>query len=186
MVGDSRWPGSRFHARGDLPSNGMGEHDPQCRKFRLVQATATTSGMASIASYGMGTIFPTAFGPPIGLSWADPRRSSLLCILLPFGMGVGDFASPVLKELTAYVREVRSLSTGRLGIIDRSLRPVCAPYRYRSNVGLAFLRALLVGILSDSPTGSGIDDGPSIPLPTSNTPRRLGGGARLSMDSVIR
>ena len=101
-------------------------------------------------------------------------------------MGVGDAATPVLKELTAYVREVRSLSACRLGIIDLSLRPVCTPSRYRSKVGLAFLRALLAGILSDNPTGSDFDDGPSIPLPTSNTPRRLGGGTRLSMDSVIR
>ena len=101
-------------------------------------------------------------------------------------MGVGDAASPVLKELTAYVREVRSLSACRLGIIDHSLRPVCTSSRYRSKVGVAFLRALLAGILSDNPTGAGFDDGPSIPLPTSNTPRRLGGRARLSMDSVIR
>ena len=101
-------------------------------------------------------------------------------------MGVGDAAPPVLTELTAYVGEVRSLSTYRLGIIDHRLRPVCTPSRYRSKVGLAFLRALLAGILSDNPTGAGFDDGPSIPLPTSNTPRRLGGGTRLSMDSVIR
>ena len=101
-------------------------------------------------------------------------------------MGIGDAASPVLKELTAYVGEVRSLSACRLGIIDHRLRPVCTPSRYRSQVGLAFLWTLLAGILSDNPTGAGFDDGPSVPLPTSNTPRRLGGGARLSMDSVIR
>ena len=101
-------------------------------------------------------------------------------------MGIGDAASPVLKELTADVGEVRSLSACRLGITDYRLRPVFPTSGYRSKVGLAFLRALLVGILSYNPTGADIDDGPSIPLPTSNTPRRLGGRARLSMDSVIR
>ena len=101
-------------------------------------------------------------------------------------MGVGDAATPVLKELTAYVREVRSLSSCRLDIIDISLRPVCTPSRYRSKVGLAFLRALLACILSVNTTGAGFDDGPSIPLPASNSPRRLGWGARLSMDSIIR
>ena len=92
-------------------------------------------------------------------------------------MGIGDAASPVLKELTADVGEVRSLSACRLGITDHRLRPVFPPSRYRSKVGLAFLRALLVGILSYNPTGADFDDGPSIPLPTSNTPRRLGGRA---------
>ena len=101
-------------------------------------------------------------------------------------MGVGDTPPPVLKELTADVGEVRSLSACRLGIIDYCLRPVCTSSRYRSKVGLAFLRALLVGILSDHPTGAGLDDGPSIPLPTSNKSRRLGGGSRLSMVCVIR
>ncbi len=101
-------------------------------------------------------------------------------------MGVGDTAHPVLKELTANVREIHPLATLRLGIIDHRLRPVCTPSRYRSKVGLAFLRALLACILSDNTTGAGFDDGPSIPLPTSNTPRRLGRGARLSMDSIIR
>ena len=101
-------------------------------------------------------------------------------------MGVGDAATPVLKELTAHVREVRSLSACRLGIIDLSLRPVCTPSRYRSKVGLAFLRALLAGILSDDTTGADLDDGPSIPLSSSNTPRGLEGGARLSMDSDRR
>ena len=101
-------------------------------------------------------------------------------------MGVGDTAPPVLKELAADVREIRSLPADRLGIIDHRLRPVCTPSLYRSKVGLAFLRALLVGILSYNPTGADFDDGPSIPLPTSNKPRRLGGRARLSMDSVIR
>ena len=100
-------------------------------------------------------------------------------------MGIGDAASPVLKELTADVGEVRSLSACRLGIIDHRLRPVCPPSRYRSKVGLAFLRALLAGILSDNPTGAEFDDGLSISLPTPSTPRGLGGGARLSMDSVI-
>ena len=59
--------------QGRSPPNGMGEHDPQCRKFRLVQATAATSGMAPIASSGMGTTFPTAFGDPIGHPGADSR-----------------------------------------------------------------------------------------------------------------
>ena len=58
---------------GDLPPNGMGEHDPQCREFRLVQATTTTSSMATIASSGMGAFFPTPFGPSISHSRADPR-----------------------------------------------------------------------------------------------------------------
>ena len=100
-------------------------------------------------------------------------------------MGVGDTAPPVLKELAADVREIRSLTANRLGIIDHRLRPVCTPSLYRSKVGLAFLRALLVGILSYNPTGAGFDDGPPIPLPTTGTPRGLGGRARLSMDSFI-
>ena len=101
-------------------------------------------------------------------------------------MGVGDTAPPVLKELTADVGEVRSLSACRLGITDHRLRPVCTPCLYRSKVGLAFLRAVLAGILSDDTTGADLDDGPSIPLSSSNTPRGLEGGARLSMDSDRR
>ena len=101
-------------------------------------------------------------------------------------MGVGDTAPPVIKELAADVREIRSLPADRLGIIDHRLRPVCTPSLYRSKVGLAFLRALLAGILSDDTTGADLDDGPSIPLSSSNTPRGLEGGARLSMDSDRR
>ena len=101
-------------------------------------------------------------------------------------MGVGDTAPPLIKELAADVREIRSLSADRLGIIDHRLSPVCTPYIYRSKVGLAFLRALLAGILSDDTTGADLDDGPSIPLSSSNTPRGLEGGARLSMDSDRR
>ena len=101
-------------------------------------------------------------------------------------MDVGDTAPPVLEELAADVWEVRSLSSCGLDIIDHRLRPVCAPHRYRSKVGLAFLRSLLASIPSDNPTGADLDDGPSIPLSTSNKPRRLGGGTRSSMDSVIR
>ena len=100
-------------------------------------------------------------------------------------MGVGDTAPPVLKELTADFWEIRSLFACRLGINGHRVRPVCTPSRHRSKTGLAFLRALLVGILSDNPTGADFDDGLSIPFPTSNTPRRLGGGARLPMGSVI-
>ena len=185
-MGYSRWAGSRFQAGRDFPPIGMGEHDPQCRKFRLVQAKASTSGMALTASSGMGAIFPASFSDPIGHTWTDPRRSSRLSILLPVGLGVGDTSHPVLKELTADVGEVRSLSACRLGVIDHRLRPICTPSRYRSKVGLAFLRALLAGIPSDNPIGADFDDGPSIPLPTSDTPRRLGRRARLSMDSVIR
>ena len=101
-------------------------------------------------------------------------------------MGVGDTAPPVLKELAADVREIHSLSANRLGIIDHRLRPVCTASLYRSKVGLAFLRALLAGLLSDDTTGADLDDGPSIPLSSSNTPRGLEGGARLSMDSDRR
>ena len=101
-------------------------------------------------------------------------------------MGVGDTAPPVIKELAADVREIRSLPSNRLGIIDHRLSPVCTPYLFGSKVGLAFLRALLAGILSDDTTGADLDDGPSIPLPTSNKSRRLGGGTGLSMVCVIR
>ena len=77
LLGEPGWWGivdGRFpiSCRGASP-NGMGEHDPQCRKFRLVQATAATSGMAPIASSGMGTTFPSAFGDPIGHPRADSR-----------------------------------------------------------------------------------------------------------------
>ena len=101
-------------------------------------------------------------------------------------MGVGDTAPPAIKELAADVREIRSLPSNRLGIIDHRLSPVCTPYLFGSKVGLAFLRALLACILSDDTTGADLDDGPSIPLSSSNTPRGLEGGARLSMDSDRR
>ena len=100
-------------------------------------------------------------------------------------MGFGDTAPPVLKKLTADVREIRPLPACRLGIIDDRFRLVRTSYRNRSKAGLVFLRALLAGILSDNPTGAEFDDGLSISLPTPSTPRGLGGGARLSMDSVI-
>ena len=73
MVGYPRWSGARFHARGGLSPDGMGEHVSQCGKFRLVQAAATTSSLVPLATSGMGTTFPTAFGRPTGYSGPDSR-----------------------------------------------------------------------------------------------------------------